>query len=113
MNSIANITLHPLKLRLNLPSLSRIFTVDGCPSLTADKEDDTRETVKDSVFSTMGSSTISNSTTFGPVSPASNTTSTVFSLKSSPDAVPVFVAKLNVGISMQFQITLIFYSYTA
>lgn len=77
-----------------LPSLSRILTVDGSPSLTADKDDETIETVKDSVLSTIESSTISNSTVFGPVSPASNLTSNVFPLKSASEAEPAFVARL-------------------
>ena len=77
-----------------LPSLSRILTVDGSPTLTADKDDETMDTVKDSVFSTIESSTILNSTVFGPVSPASNLTSTVFPTKSSSEAEPAFVARL-------------------
>ena len=71
-----------------------MLTVAGSPTLTADKEDETKDTVNASVFSTMESSTISNCTLFGPVSPASNLTSTVLPTKSPSEAVPAFVAKL-------------------
>ena len=77
------------------PSSSRILTFDGSPTLTADKDDEAKDTEKDSVFSTISSSTISNSTVFGPVSPASNVTSTVLPTKSLSDAVLAFVVKLH------------------
>lgn len=54
----------------------------GSPDIIPETEVDTTETLNDSVFSTSGSSIISNSTSFGPVSPGLNVTFTVLETKS-------------------------------
>lgn len=66
--------------------MSEIFTSDASPVFTAGFED-VIETLKSSVGSTSGSSTISISTCFGPVSPGANVTSTFFETKSPETAV--------------------------
>lgn len=54
----------------------------GSPDIIPETEVDTTETLNDSVFSTSGSSIISNSTSLGPVSPGLNVTLTVLETKS-------------------------------
>ena len=66
------------------------------PGLTAGEDDETIDTLKDSVDSTRESSTISISTLFGPVSPALNVTSKVFPKKSRSEAEPALVVKLKI-----------------
>jgi hypothetical protein len=56
--------------------------VAGSPDIIPETEVDTTETLNDSVFSTSGSSIISNSTSLGPVSPGLNVTLTVLETKS-------------------------------
>jgi hypothetical protein len=71
-----------------------MFTLAGFSNKTAGFEVETSETLNDSIASTSLSSTRSISTTFGPVSPAWNVTSTSLDLKSSSLAVVGLVLKL-------------------